>query len=239
MPKTIRAIAAPITARSTRCCASPPMVAPTSSTINSPRSVGHIAAIAGPLDRRHRMQAELGHRHQGAGVAGGDRAIGGAGLHRFDRLPHRRDAPPGAQGLARLVAHLDRDIGVNDARLGRELRVTLENLPDRLLLAVEEELEVRPALERDRRGRDDDARPVVAAHRVQRYANVARHSLDPTAPKRVARAAPGVGRDNSGFVAQGNARARPSTGPAGGEPAARPRPRAPPLAPSPSGRGPG
>ena len=43
----MRAIAAPITARSTRCLASPPIVAPTSSTIDSPRSVGHMAAMAG------------------------------------------------------------------------------------------------------------------------------------------------------------------------------------------------
>ncbi len=43
----------------------------------------------GSLDRRHRMQAEFRHRHQCAGVAGRDRAIGRARLHRFDRLPHR------------------------------------------------------------------------------------------------------------------------------------------------------
>src|SRR5271154_5332152 len=152
MPNTMRAIAAPITARSTRCCASPPMVAPTSSTIDSPRKVGHIAAIAG-------------------------RSIGRARLHRFDCLPHRRLPPPGAQRLARLVAHLDRDVGMKNARLGRELGVTLENRADRPLLAVEEKLEVRPALERDRRGGHDDGRPVIAAHRVQRYANIARHSL--------------------------------------------------------------
>ena len=47
MSNTIRAIAAPITARSTRCCSSPPIVAPTSSTIDSPRTVGQSAAIAG------------------------------------------------------------------------------------------------------------------------------------------------------------------------------------------------
>ena len=47
MSKTMRAIAAPMIARSIKCSASAPIVAPTSSTIDSPRSVGHIAAIAG------------------------------------------------------------------------------------------------------------------------------------------------------------------------------------------------
>ncbi len=47
MSNTMRAIAAPITARSTRWRSSPPIVAPTSRTIDSPRSVGQSAAIAG------------------------------------------------------------------------------------------------------------------------------------------------------------------------------------------------
>ena len=41
------AIAPPITARLTRWCASAPIEAPRSSTIDSPRSVGHSAAMAG------------------------------------------------------------------------------------------------------------------------------------------------------------------------------------------------
>ena len=40
-------MAAPITARSTRWSASAPIEAPTSSTTDSPRKVGHSAAIAG------------------------------------------------------------------------------------------------------------------------------------------------------------------------------------------------
>ena len=47
MARTIRAIAEPMTARSTRCRASAPMVAPRSRTIDLPRIVGHVAAIAG------------------------------------------------------------------------------------------------------------------------------------------------------------------------------------------------
>ena len=41
------AMAAPMMARSTRCCASAPIEAPTSSTMESPRSVGHWQASAG------------------------------------------------------------------------------------------------------------------------------------------------------------------------------------------------
>ena len=41
------AIALPMTASATRWCASPPIVAPRSSTTESPRRVGHTAAIAG------------------------------------------------------------------------------------------------------------------------------------------------------------------------------------------------
>ena len=157
-----------------------------------------------PLDRRHRVQAELRHRHQGAGVAGGDRAVGRARLHRFDRLPHRRDAPPGAQGLTRLVAHLDRDVGMKNARLRGEPGMTRKDGPNRRLVAIEEKLNVGTAFERDGGGGHDDRRPVIAPHRVQRYANVARHSLvrppGPRCPGGAAR------RDNSGSVAQGNAR---------------------------------
>ena len=43
----MRAMAAPITAISTRCSASVPIVAPTSRTTLSPRTVGHRQAIAG------------------------------------------------------------------------------------------------------------------------------------------------------------------------------------------------
>ncbi len=43
----MRAIAEPMIAMSTRCWASAPIVAPTSSTMERPRSVGQIAAMAG------------------------------------------------------------------------------------------------------------------------------------------------------------------------------------------------
>ena len=56
-----------------------------------------------PLDAGQRLQAELRHRHQRAGIAGRD---GGARLavpHRLDRAPHRRLPAPLPQRLARLV----------------------------------------------------------------------------------------------------------------------------------------
>src|ERR1700722_8387686 len=157
-----------------------------------------------PLDRRHRVQAELGHRHQGAGVAGRDRAIGRARLHRFNRLPHRRDAPSSAQSLAWLVAHLARDVGMKNARLGGELGMTLEDGADHAPLAVEKKLNVGKAFKRQGRGGQNDRWAMIATHRVQRYANVACHSL--VRPRR-ARCPDGAARrDNSGSAEQGNAR---------------------------------
>src|ERR1700733_8465709 len=152
MWNTIRAIAAPITARSTRCCASPPMLAPTSSTIDSPRIVGHMAAIAG-------------------------RSTGPARLPRFNRLPHRRHAPSGAQSLAWLVAHLDRDIRMKNARLGGELGMTLEDGADHALLAVEKKLNVGKAFKRQGRGGQNDRWAMIATYRDRSSANAAVYPL--------------------------------------------------------------
>ena len=127
------------------------------------------------FDQRHRAQADFGHRHQRAGVAGRNRAIGLAFLDRVDRLPHRGGAPPRTQRLARLVRHLDRDFAVDDARLALERRIRGQQRRDRLLVAEQNEIDVGPALERDRRRVQHDRGPVVAAHRVERYANVLFH----------------------------------------------------------------
>jgi hypothetical protein len=75
---------------------------------------------------------------------------------------------------------------------------------DRALVAIEEKLDVRTAFEREGCGGQDDRWPVITPHRVQRYANVACHSL--VRPHR-ARCPDGAARrDNSGSAAQGNAR---------------------------------
>ena len=74
-----------------------------------------------------------------------------------------------------------------------------------------EKAHVGPAFERDRRRRDDDRRPVIAAHHVERYANVAIHPrIDPAAAN-FQRFRPKLRRDNSGFAAQGNRLAATST----------------------------
>ena len=181
------------------------MVAPTSSTIDSPRSVGQIAAIAG--------------RSIGAIVCRQNLAI----AIKAPVLPAETAQSASPDFTASIVCHIDDTRRpVRKAWLGLSLILTATSVlktrdlaasfawrsrtrRDRLLLTVEEKLNVRPALERDRGGGHDDGRPMIAAHRVQRYANVARHPWSDR-PGRVARAAPGVGRDNSGFAAQGNAR---------------------------------
>ena len=122
MSNTIRAIAAPITARSTRWPSSPPIVAPTSRTIEFAPQGGPERRDRRAVDRRHRVQAELRHRHEGAGISGRHRVVRVACLDRFDRLPHRRNPPSRPEGLARFVGHLDRDAGVKHARSFGELR---------------------------------------------------------------------------------------------------------------------
>src|SRR5580700_6992499 len=75
---------------------------------------------------------------------------------------------------------------------------------DRALVAIEEKLNVRTAFEGEGCGGQDDRWPVITPHRIQRYANVACHSL--VRPHR-ARCPDGAARrDNSGSAAQGNAR---------------------------------
>jgi hypothetical protein len=157
----MRAIAAPMIARSIKCSASAPIVAPTSRTI----------------DLRHGAQANLGHGHQSAGVASRDRAIGLAFLHRFDRLPHRRRAPTGAQGLARLIGHFDRDVAMAHARLGLQGWIARQQRRHRRLVAEQEELDVRPSFEGDRGRLEHDWRSVIAAHYIERYADVPFHTL--------------------------------------------------------------
>ena len=61
------------------------------------------------------LRLNLRHRHQRAGVAGRDRDVGLALLHRVDGEPHRRLPAAVAQRLARLVVHPDRDVGVDEA----------------------------------------------------------------------------------------------------------------------------
>ena len=71
------------------------------------------AGDGGPLDAGHGPQDQLGHGHQGAGVAGRDGNIGLALLHGLERQPHA-GALAAPHRLARLVLHLD-----GECRCGR------------------------------------------------------------------------------------------------------------------------
>ncbi len=76
-----------------------------------------------PVNRRNHVQANLGHRHERAGVTRGKGGIGLAPFDGFERLPHRRGAPAVAQRLAGLVFHTDFDIRVPHARDAGEPRI--------------------------------------------------------------------------------------------------------------------
>ena len=85
-----------------------------------------------PVDVRRRPQAEPRHRHQRAGIAGRDREIGLALLHRLDRAPHARAPAAVAERLARLLVHPDGDIAVLEDRSRRDLRIARGSGDDRL-----------------------------------------------------------------------------------------------------------
>ena len=118
------------------------MVAPRSSTTESPRAVGHIAGNRRPVDPGQHAQAEPRHRHQRAGIAGGNRDIGLAFLDGLDRKPHRRVLAAAAQRLARLVVHADGDVGMDDARGRLQRRMFGELRVDQRAVAEQQEFGV-------------------------------------------------------------------------------------------------
>ena len=111
-------MAAPISAKSASWRAVAPTLAPRSRTMQALDRVGHSAGDGGPLDARHGREHELGHGHQGAGVAGRDHEVGLVLLHGIEREPHAGRAAA-AHRLARLVLHLHDGVGVHDARRAR------------------------------------------------------------------------------------------------------------------------
>ena len=108
-------MAAPISAKSASWRAVAPILAPRSSTMQAARQGRPQPGDGRPLDARHGRQDELGHGHQGAGVAGRDHEVGLALLHGLERQPHA-GAAAAAHRLARLVLHLHHGVGVDDAR---------------------------------------------------------------------------------------------------------------------------
>ena len=127
------------------------------------------------LDMRHGLEADLRHRHEGAGVAGRDRGIRLAVAHRLDREPHGGVAPPSPHRLARLVLHAHGDVGV--AKLDRVLEggLRVEKRPDHGLVAEHEETQAGMALQCKRGARNHHGGAVIAAHRVERDPHWLRH----------------------------------------------------------------
>ncbi len=175
MSNSTRAMALPMAARLTRCCSSAPIEAPTSSTTDSPLSVGQSAGDRRPLDALDHLEIEARHGHQRAGIAGRDHDIGLALLHRVDRQPHRGLPAPVAQRLARLVVHADRHLGMHQLRVGLEPRQALEQGLHHGAVAEQQEFDIGMAGERNIGARQDDRGTMVAAHGVKRDANLIGH----------------------------------------------------------------
>ena len=94
------------------------------------------------VDAGQRAQAEPRHRHQRAGIAGGDRDVGLALLDRVDGEPHRRGLAAAAQRLARLVVHADGDVGMDDARGRLQRRIFCELRFDQRAVAEQQKFGV-------------------------------------------------------------------------------------------------
>ena len=175
MSNTMRAIAAPMIARSMRCSASAPIVAPTSSTIDSPRSVGHIAAIAGRsisgIVRRQTLAIAIS-----APVLPAETAQSASPFLTASIACHIEEARrPDRSAWLGLSVILTATSQWTTRDLRCERRIRGQQRRDRLFVAEQNEVDVGPALERDRRRVQHDRGPVVAAHRVERYANVLFH----------------------------------------------------------------
>src|SRR5437899_3987353 len=159
---------------------------------------------------------EARHRHQRTGIAGGNRHVGLALLHRVDRKPHRRVLAAAAQRLARLVVHADGHIGMDHAGGLLQRRIFRKLLVDLLAVAIEQEFAVGMPFQRDGGAGNDDRCADIATHGVKRDSNLLRHerpgNLISCGPRKPGRAlvmappkrcsakripAPPPGRDNS------------------------------------------
>ena len=129
------------------------------------------------IDAFERLQAELGHGHERAGIARRHGGVGAPVLHRLKRKPHARPPAALAKSLARLCVHGHGDVGVDDLRLRRESRMVGKHGLDAGRVADEQKAHVGMPHERDGSGRNDDAGTVVPAHGVERYGDWSTHSL--------------------------------------------------------------
>ena len=137
--------------------------------------VGQMAAMAGTIDSGNGPEAELGHGHESAGIAGRHDGIGVAVADRFQREPHARLPPALAQGLARLGIHGHRHVGMDQLRLGGERRMGGQLGLDAGFVANQDEPHVRVADQRNRGSGNDHARSVVPAHGVERDGDWSTH----------------------------------------------------------------
>ena len=176
-PRTARAKASPITAKSTSCSASHSMLAPQSSTTVWPRLVGHTEAMAGRVDAVDQPELVHRHRHQRAGVAGRDDRFRLAALHGFDGAPHAGVAAA-AQREARLLLHRHPPGAWRTLTRWPNLRGACRiSSFERGLVAVEDEFHGWVALQGPRECRYDNRRAGIAAHRVYRHHQFAGHVL--------------------------------------------------------------
>ena len=155
-------------AMSTRWAASAPMVAPTSSTMLSPRIVGQMAAMAGRSTCAMVLRQILAIAMSAPVLPAETAASASPVAHRLHGPPHGRLAAPGADRLARLVVHAHRHLGMADLDRALQARVRLDERRDGALVAEHEEAQGRMPLERQRRARHDDRGAVIAAHGVER-----------------------------------------------------------------------
>lgn len=115
---------------------------------------------------------EFRHRHQRTGVAGRDRNVGLALLDRVDGKPHRRFPAAIAQSLARLILHFDGDIGVDQPRRRFQRRARVEQRLEQSGIAEEQKLALGMPRQRNASPGNHDGRAVVAAHGIERNADL-------------------------------------------------------------------
>src|SRR6266536_1385130 len=160
--------------------APPPIPSPSTKPIysSSGRFIARSRPYTGngrPVDAGHGVQMEARHRHQRAGIAGGNRHVGFALLHRVDRKPHRRVLAAAAQRLARLVVHADGHVGMDHARGLFQRRIFGKLLVDLFAVAIEQEFAVGMPFQRDGGAGNDDRCADIATHGVKRDSNLLRH----------------------------------------------------------------
>ena len=113
-------------------------------------------------------QNQLGHRHQGAGVASRYRRDGLPLAQRLDGVPHR-SALAASQRLGGFLVHTDDAVSVADLDPPGGNRVSRQGRGDGGLVAVQQEPHrARQSGDRADNRRDHHGRTVVAAHGVDR-----------------------------------------------------------------------